>query len=95
VYDLTTAKSGLRIPKPTDGDCNDSSAVPSQSVKGRPPGPCGYATVAFDPVTGLSVVGRQVSMADLIQVLQTIIQRPILDRTGFLEVQCRSAICLR
>ena len=81
VYALTTAKSGLKLAKPTEGDCVDPAPVKGQ----RRPGPCAYATVAFEPATGLSVEGRQVAMAEVARVLSAILQRPVVDKTGFAE----------
>jgi uncharacterized protein (TIGR03435 family) len=80
LYALTAAKSGLKLPKPTEGGCIETAPVKGQ----RPPDPCGYATVAFEPAKGLEVEGRQLSMADLIKQLSAILQRPIVDQTGFL-----------
>jgi uncharacterized protein (TIGR03435 family) len=71
VYALTAAKNGLKLPKPKEGDCT--------------PSPCGNATVAFETATGLSVQAGQVAMAEFIKVLSNIIERPIVDRTGFTE----------
>ena len=81
VYFLTGAKSGLKLPKPTEGDCMESSPTRGEG----PLGPCASATVAFDSSQGLDVEGRQVVMADLIKVLSMMLQRPILDRTNFGE----------
>lgn len=79
VYDLTAAKGGLKLAKATEGECVSTPPAPGQ----RPPGPCGYATVAFEPAAGLDVEGRQVGIAELIQTLAGILQRPIVDKTGF------------
>jgi uncharacterized protein (TIGR03435 family) len=79
VYFLTVAKNGLKLPKPTEGDCVESP--PASGL--RPLGPCSSATVAFEPSTGLYVVGRQVGMEDLIKVLSWMLQRPIVDKTDF------------
>lgn len=79
VYFLTVAKNGLKLPKPTEGDCVESPPASGQ----RPLGPCASATVAFEPSTGLDVEGRQVGMEDLIKVLSGMLQRPIVDKTDF------------
>jgi uncharacterized protein (TIGR03435 family) len=78
-YALTVDKGGLKLPKAAEGDCIDPAPVQGQ----RLPAPCGYATIFFEPATGLDVVGRQVAMADLIKVLSRILERSIIDKTGF------------
>jgi uncharacterized protein (TIGR03435 family) len=78
-YFLTAAKNGLKLSKPTEGDCVESSPARGQ----RPLGPCASPTLAFEPSTGLDVVGRQVGMADLIKVLSGMLERPIIDKTDF------------
>jgi uncharacterized protein (TIGR03435 family) len=52
-YFLSVAKNGLKLPKPTEGDCVESPPTSGQ----RPLGPCASATLAFEPSTGLTVVG--------------------------------------
>jgi uncharacterized protein (TIGR03435 family) len=79
VYALTVAKGGLKLSKPTEGECADANPVSGQ----RPLAPCGYTTLAFEPATGLDVEGRQVVIADLIKTLSAILQRPLLDKTEF------------
>ncbi len=89
-YALTIAKGGLKLPKAAEGDCIDPAPVQGQ----RPPAPCGYVTIAFEPAKGLDVEGRQVTMADFISVLSRILQRSIIDKTGFsskLDVNLRFA----
>jgi len=78
-YALTIDKGGLKLPKAAEGDCIDPAPVPGQ----RPPPPCGYVTIAFEPAKGLDVEGRQGTMADLIKVLSRILERSIIDETGF------------
>lgn len=79
VYFLTVAKTGLKLPKPTEEDCVESPPASGQ----RPLGPCASATVSFEPSTGLYIAGRQVGMEDLIKVLSGMLQRPIIDKTDF------------
>jgi uncharacterized protein (TIGR03435 family) len=86
VFALTAAKSGLKLPPPKEGDCVDASAPAVPPVSGqRPLPPCGEAQVGFEPATGLFVAGGQVAMAELIRVLSGLLQRPIVDETGFLQ----------
>jgi uncharacterized protein (TIGR03435 family) len=79
VYALTVAKGGLKLPKATEGECVNAPPPAGQ----RPLGPCGYVTVAFEPAAGLDIEGRQVGMAELARQLSAMLQRPVVDETGF------------
>ncbi len=83
VYALTAAKGGLKLPAGDEAACAEANPGPAPRGSGPPPGPCSYATISFESTTGLSVIGRQVVMADLVKVLQGLLQRPVVDRTGF------------
>jgi uncharacterized protein (TIGR03435 family) len=68
VYRLTISKRGLKLPKAAEGDCTAA--------------PCGRVTVAFEAATGLAIVGRQVTMADLTNQLAGTLGRPVVNETG-------------
>jgi len=81
VYDLTTAKSGLKLPAPKEVECE---SFPPGATPRHTPGKvdCGYVPLLFES-TGLRMQGSKVHMADLIRELTTVLGRPVFDRTGF------------
>jgi uncharacterized protein (TIGR03435 family) len=78
VYNISVAKSGLRLPKSAEEDCVDAAPVQGQ----KPPGPCGRVTVAFERAAGLDLEGRHVTLAELTRALAAIFQRSVLDQSG-------------
>jgi uncharacterized protein (TIGR03435 family) len=81
VYDLTAAKSGLKLPAPKDVDCVSfpPGATP-QHVPGKVD--CGYVPLLME-AGRLRMEGSKVHMADLIRELTMATGRPVLDKTGF------------
>jgi uncharacterized protein (TIGR03435 family) len=81
VYDLTAAKSGLKLPPPKDVDC---VSFPPGTTPHYVPGKvdCGYVPLLMES-TGLRMQGSKVHMADLIRELEVALGRPVLDKTGF------------
>jgi uncharacterized protein (TIGR03435 family) len=81
VYDLTAAKSGLKLPAPKDVDCVSfpPGATP-QHVPGKVD--CGYVPLLMESGR-LRMEGSKVHMADLIRELTMATGRPVLDKTGF------------
>jgi len=83
VYALTTAKSGLKMPAASEGDCTNLGTLPSPDGKAEHPltGPCGDLMVgAYQP--GMFLRGRQVPVAEFTRVLSGILGRPVIDKTG-------------
>jgi uncharacterized protein (TIGR03435 family) len=81
VYTLAPAKAGLRLMKPKEGSCIDPGAM--EPALGSGLLPCGDASVAFESAKGLFILGGQVTIAELVRELSNILQRPIIDKTGF------------
>ena len=83
VYDLTAAKNGLKLPAPKEVDC--VSFPPGTTPQTRPGE--GRLWLCRGPLmgssTGLRIEGSKVHMADLIRELALILDRPVLDKTGF------------
>jgi uncharacterized protein (TIGR03435 family) len=77
VYELTAARGGLKLPSEA-ADCEADAAAGG----GQRNGPCGDATIAFEPAMGLAVIGRRISVGELARVLAGILQRPVIDKTG-------------
>ena len=82
VYDLSAAKGGIKLAAP-DGSCSPGASPPPARKDGQTPGPCGYATVSFDTAFGLAVCGREISMAELARQLSAILQKPVVNKTGY------------
>jgi uncharacterized protein (TIGR03435 family) len=83
VYVLTAAKNGFKLPAAKPADC---VSFPPGTQPRQIPGKvdCGYVSgpgVGFGP--GLGIVGRKVRIADLTRELASILDRPIVDKTGF------------
>jgi len=81
VYDLTAAKSGLKLPPPKDVDC---VSFPPGTTPHYVPGKvdCGYVPLLMESGR-LRMEGSKVHMADLIRELTMALGRPVLDKTGF------------
>jgi uncharacterized protein (TIGR03435 family) len=90
VYDLTVAKSGVKLPEPKPGGCisvdpNVPPSPPPPPAPGRAmPTPCGRVLIMGSP-SGLQMLGGKVSMTELIRVLSIILGRTVVDRTGLTE----------
>jgi uncharacterized protein (TIGR03435 family) len=84
VYVLTAAQNGFKLPPPKQADC---VSFPPGTTPRYIPGKvdCGY--VAGPAIglglPGLGIEGRKVRIADLSRQLALILDRPILDKTGF------------
>ncbi len=84
VYVLTAAKSGLKLPPAKDLGC--VHFLPGEKphrVAGKVD--CGYVSGPFSEFEPgrLNIRGSKVHMADLIRELSNILDRPVLDKTGF------------
>jgi uncharacterized protein (TIGR03435 family) len=82
-YDLNAAKGGPRLPAPKDVGCvSFPPGTPPRHVPGKVD--CGYVSGSFGFEPGLlHIKGSKVHMADLIRELASILDRPVLDETGF------------
>lgn len=84
VYALTAAKNGFKLHAPKDVGC--ISFTPGETPR-RIPGKvdCGYVSGPFFESTPglLHVRGKKVHITDLIRELASILDRPVLDKTGF------------
>jgi uncharacterized protein (TIGR03435 family) len=96
VYALTTAKNGLKLPRPTEGGC--ASPTPDTSTagwaggrmpvpgEGRPPmAICGSVNVLLRP-SGARMQGGHIPMPELIRMLSMVLGSTVIDKTGFTEL---------
>lgn len=83
VYELTAAKSGVKLQEPKPGSCisPDPNAPPLPPSPGQP-APCGRVLMMLSP-TGARLQGGNVSVTELIRVLSNILGRIVVDKTGF------------
>ena len=83
VYTLTAAKNGFKLPAAKEAGC---VSFPPGTTPRPVPGKvdCGYVTGPGGYATGrLHIEGRKVHMADLVRELAFVLDRPVLDYTGF------------
>lgn len=79
-YDLTVAESGPKLPPPKQARCG-SCPLPGNIV-------CGYVNAQ----AGLHMIGSKVHLADLIEELGLVLDRPVFDKTklaGEFDVRLR------
>ena len=84
VYDLTAVKSGPKLPAAKEAGCvSFPPGTPPRPVPGKVD--CGYVSGPFSEYTPglLNIRGRKVHIADLIRELALVMDRPVLDKTGF------------
>lgn len=81
IYELRVAKSGLKIGPPKEVAC---VSFPPGTPPARVPGKvdCGYVGVAPGP-NGTRMRGNRVHMSDVTRELSTLLDRPVVDQTGF------------
>ncbi len=87
IYTLTIAKNGPKLTAPKDGGCvalDRNSPAPPPALGQEPPIFCGSAQITFG-ASGPGITGGKVPMEDFVQVLQTVLGRPVRDRTGLSE----------
>jgi len=82
VFVLTASKNGLKLPPAKEADCVSfpPGATP-RYVTGKVD--CGYVSGPFRDNTGMRMRGSKLHMADLIRELAVVLDRPVLDKTGF------------
>jgi uncharacterized protein (TIGR03435 family) len=93
IYHLTVAKNGLKLPAAAPAECvSFPPGTPPHHVPGKVD--CGYVSgpsMGFSTLPGrrylpgLGITGRKVHIADLTRELALILDRPILDKTGFTD----------
>jgi uncharacterized protein (TIGR03435 family) len=82
IYDLTVAKSGVRLPAAKKADCvGFPPGTPPHPVPGKVD--CGYVGGPFLSTGHLRIEGRKVHIADLARELASVLDRPVSDKTSF------------
>jgi uncharacterized protein (TIGR03435 family) len=84
IYFLAAAKNGFKLPPPKEVGCVSFplDGPPPRHVPGKVD--CGYVAGPFSGGSKvLRLQGSKVHMADLIRELAMVLDRPVLDRTGF------------
>lgn len=82
IYELTVARSGLKLPEPKPGNCSSPDPnAPPLPAPGQP-FPCGRVLMRMSP-SGAQMQGGKVSMTELIRVLSNVLGRIVVDRTAF------------
>jgi uncharacterized protein (TIGR03435 family) len=92
VFALVAARSGLKLPPPKAGACEEpSSESPSEWAGGRmqPPGQgqpsmlrCGTIRIGLEP-SGARMQGGKIPMPELVRALSMVLGRTVVDKTGF------------
>lgn len=84
VYDLTVAKNGPRLPAAKDAGC---VSFPPGTSPHPVPGKvdCGYVSGPFSESESgqMHMKGRRIRTSDLARELALVLDRPVLDKTGF------------
>ena len=92
VYALTTARNGLRLPPAKGDDCVETAqdaswewaggrmAAPGELPDAKPK--CGVAALALGP-RGARLQGGKIAMPALARTLSLMMDRSVIDRTGF------------
>lgn len=82
IYNLTVAANGPKLPKAKDAGC---ISFPPGKTPRPVPGKvdCGYISGPFVDYAGVGIRGDKVHISDLIKALSMVLDRPVLDKTGF------------
>jgi uncharacterized protein (TIGR03435 family) len=82
IYDLTVAKGGPRLPAAKPAGCvSFPPGTPPRHVPGKVD--CGYVSGPGSQPGCCVIRGRKVHVADLVRELASILDRPVLDKTGY------------
>lgn len=83
IYILTAAKNGFKLPAPPQdvGCVSFPPGTEPRYVPGRVD--CGYVSGPFGDSDRLQITGSKVRMADFIRELASVLDRQVLDGTGF------------
>ena len=90
VYELTTAKSGLKMPLKSEPCVDANAPSPYRGPGEAPPPTCGriQAGAGVNAETGRSLArmnGQNVSIAEFVRVLSNMVGRTVIDRTGIAQ----------
>ena len=84
IYDLTVAKGGPKLPAAKAAGC---VSFPPGTKPHPVPGKvdCGYVSGPYGGFTSglFRIMGRKVHVADLVRELISVLDRPVLDKTGY------------
>jgi uncharacterized protein (TIGR03435 family) len=84
IYDLTAAESGFKLPPAKEAGC---VSFPPGTTPHYVPGKvdCGYVSGPFQGGGSAEarIEGSKIHMADLVRELAFVLDRPVLDKTGF------------
>ncbi len=84
VFNLTAVKGGPKLPAAKEAEC--MSFAPGEMPRAVPGKvDCGYVSGPFMAATPglLNIRGGKVHIADLVRELTSVLDRPVLDKTGF------------
>jgi uncharacterized protein (TIGR03435 family) len=84
IYELTAVNSGPKLPAAKEAGCvSFPPGTPPRYVAGKVD--CGYVSGPFSGYEAgpLHIKGSKVHIADLVRELTSVLDRPVLDRTGF------------
>jgi uncharacterized protein (TIGR03435 family) len=95
VYALISAKSGLKLPMPQEGNCLSSAPdAPANWAGGRLPPPgqgqmplarCGSVNVVLLP-SGARMQGGKIPMREFTRMLSMVLGSAVIDKTGFTDL---------
>ena len=81
VYELTAAKSGLKLPAPKEVSCASfAPGTAPHAIPGKVD--CGYVAL-LSHAAGMEMKSNRAHIADLARELSLVLDSPVLDRTGF------------
>jgi uncharacterized protein (TIGR03435 family) len=81
-YNLTAARGGLKLAPAKEADCvSFPPGTKPHQIEGKVD--CGNIAGPFEDYAGMRMQGSKVHVADLIRQLALVLDRRILDRTGF------------
>jgi uncharacterized protein (TIGR03435 family) len=82
VYVLTAPKGGLKLPPAKAANCiSFPPGTPPRYLPGKVD--CGSVAGPFGGYAGMRMEGSKLHVADLVRQLALVLDRPVLDRTGF------------
>jgi len=84
VFELSPAKSGLKLQAPKEGSCvvANSDGLPQAAPNGQVLTPCGRLVVQAK-TQGVQMSGGKIEMTELARVFSNMLGRTVLDKTGY------------
>jgi uncharacterized protein (TIGR03435 family) len=83
VYSLTASKNGLKLPNANEEICAPPETLSAPPTADQaPPKPCGRVAVMLS-ARGDKLKGENVTTTELARVLGNIMDRPVVEKTGF------------